>query len=53
MEQLMKQPGKVAVVVVVLVLLVLVIVGYYREGRELRARRSAIHPTTGDVTHSV
>ena len=56
----MEQPWKVAVVVVVLVLLALVMVGFYREGRELRARlprfrarRSADHPTTGDVTHSV
>jgi hypothetical protein len=55
-----QQLWKVAVVVVVVVLLVLVMVGGYREDRELRARlprlrskRSAEHPTTGEVTHAV
>jgi hypothetical protein len=53
-------PWKVAVIIVVVILLVMVIVGVYREGREiratlpkLRARRSADHPTTGDMTHAV
>ena len=56
----MTQPVESRGVVVVLVLLVLVMVGSYRGDREfrarlprLRARRSADHPTTGDVTHAV
>ena len=55
-----QQLWKVAVVVVVVVLVVLVMVGGYREDRELRARlprlrskRSAEHPTTGEMTHAV